>query len=60
MKKWYRSKLLWLGVAEILGGIAQLIADLPAGASVSTIESGMSCNVGSAVIATSVGSTVID
>ena len=39
-KKWYLSKLVWLGVLEIAVGIAQYIAALPAGASVATVVAG--------------------
>ena len=39
-KKWWLSKLLWLGVLEIAVGIAQYIASLPAEVSVATIIAG--------------------
>ena len=40
MKKWYLSKTLWLGIIIMAGGIAEYIAGLPAGASISTIIAG--------------------
>ena len=40
MKKWYTSKAVWLGVLICLGGIAEYVAGLPAGVSISTIAAG--------------------
>jgi len=41
MKKWYSSKALWLSVLMIAGGVAEYIAGLPVGASISTIAAGI-------------------
>jgi len=41
IKKWWASKTFWLGVLIVLGGIAEFIAGLPAGASASTIAAGV-------------------
>lgn len=40
-KKWWQSKIFWLGVLIIAGGIAEFIAGLPAEASASTIAAGI-------------------
>jgi len=40
-KKFWRSKTFWLGVAIIIGGIAEYVSELPAGASFSTIAAGI-------------------
>ena len=41
MKKWYASKSLWLGILIVVGGIAEFLAGLPAGASIPTIVAGV-------------------
>ena len=41
MKKWYRSKEVWLGVLIVAGGIAEYIAGLPPGVSIPTMISGV-------------------
>jgi hypothetical protein len=40
MKTWYSSKTFWLGVLIVIGGIAEFIAGVPAGASIPTIIAG--------------------
>ena len=40
-KKWYLSKLLWLGVLEIAVGVANYIATLDPGTSISVITAGV-------------------
>lgn len=41
VKHWYTSKLFWLGVLEIAGGIALYIEGLPVETSAITIVSGI-------------------
>ena len=41
-KSWYKSKSIILGVLIVIGGIAEYIAGLPVGVSVSTIIAGVS------------------
>jgi hypothetical protein len=40
-KDWYKSKLIWLGVLQILVSVSEFIAGVPAGTSVITIISGI-------------------
>ena len=40
MKRWYQSKTFWLGILIMVGGIAEYLAGLPAGASIPTIIAG--------------------
>lgn len=40
-KPWWQSKMLWIGILTILGGIAEFIAGLPPSASVATIIAGI-------------------
>jgi len=39
-KKWYLSKLLWLGILEIIGGVAAYIGGVPAGTSIAAMIAG--------------------
>ena len=39
-KSWYKSKSLYLGILIVAGGIAEYIAGLPAGVSISTVIAG--------------------
>lgn len=41
MKKWYMSKTMWAGIAMVVGGVAELMMDIPANASVGTIIAGV-------------------
>lgn len=41
VKPWWQSKVLWLSVLMILGGIAEYIANLPPGVSIATIIAGV-------------------
>jgi len=41
MKKWYLSKSVWLGVLICIGGVAEYVAGLPAGVSISTMVAGI-------------------
>jgi len=41
MKKWWTSKSVWLGALICLGGIAEYLAGVPAGASIATIVAGV-------------------
>jgi len=40
-KPWYKSRTLWLGAIICLGGVAEYLNGVPAGASVSTIIAGV-------------------
>ena len=40
-KKWWHSKMIWLGVIEVAGGVIEFIFSLPVGASVTTIVTGI-------------------
>ncbi len=41
MKKWWQSKLLLLGVLQIVGAIAEYLAGLPVGVSIGQVISGI-------------------
>jgi len=40
MKHWWQSKSVWLGIVIVAGGIAEYLAGVPTGASISTIIAG--------------------
>lgn len=40
-KKWFMSRMFWLGVATVVGGIAEFISELPTTASTLTVVGGL-------------------
>lgn len=40
-KKWWQSKMIWLGIIEVAGGVVEFIFSLPVGASATTIVMGI-------------------
>jgi hypothetical protein len=40
-KKWWQSKIFWLGIAQILASIAEYIGGLPAGATIVQLVTGI-------------------
>lgn len=41
VKSWWKSKLIWLGIVEVAGGVVEYLFALPPGTSVATIVTGI-------------------